>query len=69
MVSKTYKNIPHQASMYISTVMVSKQTKKMKNWKAAGPDQVHAFWLKELTSLHSRLASQMQEVIAGDIPE
>jgi hypothetical protein len=68
MVSKTYKNIPHQASMYISTEMVNKQTKKMKNWKAAGPDQVHAFWLKTLTSLHSRLANQLQEVLEGNIP-
>jgi hypothetical protein len=41
----------------------------MKNWKAAGPDQVHAFWLKELDSLHVRIAEQLQSVLDTEIPE
>ena len=41
----------------------------MNNWKAAGPDQVHAYWLKKLTNLHERLAQQMQQAIEGGIPQ
>ena len=68
-VEKSWRDIPAQPRLKISAEMVSKQVKGMKNWKAAGPEQVHAFWLKSLTSLHPRLANQMQEVLDGDIPE
>ena len=63
------KRTHHQEKLVISVEMVSRQAAKMKNWKAAGPDQVHAFWLKELSTLHPRLAIQLQEVIEGRIPE
>ena len=34
--------------------------KGMPNWKAPGPDQVLAFWIKNLKSLHERLAHHLQ---------
>ena len=35
----------------------------MKNWTAPGPDIIHAYWLKKLTSLHKRLACQMEKLV------
>jgi len=35
----------------------------MKNWKAPGPDMIHAYWLKKIKTLYSRLAKQMNKII------
>ena len=35
----------------------------MNDWKAPGPDMVHGYWIKALTSLHSRIAKQIQNII------
>ena len=41
----------------------------MKNWTAPGPDMIHAYWLKKLTSLHKRLACHMKKLVTeGDHP-
>ena len=55
----------------ISTEMVSKQTKKIPNWKCPGPDGVQGYWLKHLTTLHSRIANQMNDIIVNgyEIPK
>ena len=37
----------------------------MANWKAPGPDGVQEFWLKKLTSLHGRIAEQLDDVLNG----
>ena len=39
--------------------MAKKQAKKMKNWTAPRKDQVHGFWIKHLTSLHPKIAQQL----------
>ena len=36
----------------------------MAPWKAAGPDGVQGFWLKNFTKLHERLSAQLQEIIS-----
>ena len=43
--------------------MVKKQAKKMKNWTALGKDEVHGFWIKHLTSLHSKIAQQLNRLL------
>ena len=62
------QDIPKQENLSITPAMVRKALKKMKNWRAAGTDGVQGFWLKNLTSLHDRLAEQLQMVLNGDIP-
>jgi hypothetical protein len=47
----------------ITPEMVKKQTKKVKNWTAPGKDEVHGYWLKHLTSLHARLAQQLNHLL------
>ena len=43
--------------------MVKKQAKKMKNWTAPGKDEVHGFWIKHLTSLHPKIAQQLNRLL------
>ena len=40
----------------ISQEMVKMQCRNMPSWKASGNDGVQGYWLKNLTSLHSRIA-------------
>ena len=49
--------------------MVKKSARKMKNWKAAGADGIQGFWIKNLTNLHKRMATQLQHVLDGNLPE
>ena len=35
----------------------------MKNWTAPGRDEVHAFWIKHLTSLHPKIAQQLNRLL------
>ena len=52
-----------QNDMEITTSMVKQQIKKIPNWRAPGPDGVQGFWLNKLTSLHERIASQLNDLL------
>ena len=54
-----------QVDLVITTDMVTKQSKKMPNWKSPGPDGVQGYWIKNLTALHERIAVQMNDFIAN----
>ena len=43
--------------------MVKHQVKKIKNWTALGKDEVHGYWFKQLTSLHSKIAKQLNHLL------
>ena len=45
---------------------VRDQCRKMSNWKAPGKDGVQGEWLKNLTNLQSRIASQMNSILMGE---
>ena len=47
----------------ITLALLKKHVKKVKNWTAPGPDQVHGYWLKTLSALHERLADQMDHLL------
>ena len=51
--------------MVITKDMVSKQSRKIPNWKAAGRDGVHGFWIKKLTNSHEQTTFQMNEILNG----
>ena len=40
----------------ITTEMIKRQVKAVNNWSAPGPEELHRFWLKHLTSLHQHIA-------------
>ena len=50
----------------ISQEIVKMQYRKMPKWKAPGKDCVQRFWLKNLTSLHPRLAVQLHYILDGE---
>ena len=40
----------------------------MPNWKAPGPDILHGFWLKKITSLHQAMVTHVDDCIkTGDV--
>ena len=47
----------------ITTGTVRNQLKRIPNWKAPGPNEVHGFWLKNFRALHQIMAEQLQHCI------
>ena len=47
----------------ITTNTVRNQLKKMPNWKAPGPDEIHGYWLKNFKGLHGRIAQHLQQCL------
>ena len=59
-----------QEDVVVTEEDVVNQIKRSSSWKAVGPDRVRAFWFKTFTSLHSILATTLQECLNnGDVPE
>ena len=54
-----------QNDINITTEMINEQVKKIPNWKSPGPDGVQGYWLKRLTTLHARIAKQMDNIISN----
>lgn len=48
---------------------VCAKLKRVPNWKGPGPDGVQGYWLKNVTSPHDRMATQLNEcLMQGSIP-
>ena len=47
--------------------MVTKQLKKIPNWKCPGPDGVQGYWLKNVTELHKRMADQFNGLLNNGV--
>ena len=54
-------------NVVITKIFIKTQYKKVPNSKAQGPDGVHGYWMKKLTSLHDRIASQMKDMINNGV--
>jgi hypothetical protein len=70
-IEQTKKDIAktnEQPMIEIKEEVVAQATRRMKSWKAPGPDQVHGFWLKKLTSLHAPLAKLYQKSLKEGCP-
>jgi len=68
-VADKLQGINNQETLEITQEKVAAAAKRSKNWRAAGLDGIHNFWIKYLTNLHERLASQIQDILNGsDIP-
>ena len=55
--------IQKQNYITITLAQVTKQLKKMGNWKAPGPDGLQGNWLKNLTSSRERIAAQLHDYL------
>ena len=62
------QHIP-QDNLDITTALVKKAVKSMMSWKSPGKDKIQGYWIKNLSSLHERLAWQLQSVVEGNISE
>ena len=60
-----------QERVSISVEKIRKQCRKVPNWKAPGRDGVLGYWIKNLSSLHKRVSSQINRMFMGeyDLPE
>ena len=60
-----------QERVSISVEKIRKQCTKIPNWKAPGRDGVQGYWIKNLSSLHKCVSSQMNGILMGedDLPE
>ena len=56
-----------QENVVVTRNFIKAQCKKIPNWKAQGPDGVQGYWIKKLTSLHDRIASQMKDMINNGV--
>ena len=50
------QDIPQQDNQDITTALVKKAAKSMTSWKSPGKDKIQGYWIKNLSSLHERLA-------------
>ena len=53
----------------ITADTVKNQVKKIKNCIATGKNEVHGYWFKHLTSLHTRIAKQLNHLLQTDTIE
>ena len=60
---RDHQQQPEQEPITITGTDLGQRLQRMKSWTAPGPDMIHAYWLKKLTSLHNRLACQMQQLL------
>ena len=58
-----------QEEFQITLDEVTKQLRRVNNWKAPGHDAIHGYWLKYLTNIHQRLACHLQDIFQKGPPE
>ena len=60
------KNYQKQECLVITKEMVSKQSTKIPNWRAAGRDGFQAFQIRKLASLHEQTAFRFNKILNGN---
>ena len=65
---KKFENVNSMEKIKISQEMLKMQCRKMPNCKAPWKDGVQRYWLKNLTSLHPRIAVQLNHILEGERP-
>ena len=68
---KDIKNEPGNYKHLLERVViciekVTKQRKKIPNWKASGKDGVQGYWIKNLSNLHERIAIHTNKILMED---
>jgi len=56
-----------QANTIIPREMFKDCASKVNNWRAAGTDCVHGYWIKRFSSLHEPLRHQFQRILDGEV--
>ena len=58
--------VTKQKKVDITKESLKKILGRMPNWKSPGPDLVQGFWIKNFSSLHGRVRSQIKECLGSD---
>ena len=59
-----------QDDLHIEIKKVSKQIRKMPDWKSPGPDGVQGYWIKSLSNLHNSIALQLdRSLLENNLPK
>jgi len=66
---ESFHSLHAQEGLTVTPRLVTTVAKKLNKWKSPGPDCAHNFWMNHLTNLHSCLASQIQAVVDGEVPD
>jgi hypothetical protein len=61
-------DVEHQDDMEIEASSLGKALGKLAPWKAPGHDCVQGYWIKNFTSLHSRIVTQLNDVLRDGKP-
>ena len=59
-------NVTKQEKLDITKESLKKILGRMANWKSPGPDLDQGFWLKNFSSLHGKVRSQLKECLDSD---
>ena len=59
------KSDKEQEEMRITEDCVTRQCKRIQNWKTPGLDGVQGYWIKNFTTCHSRIACQLNDILNG----
>ena len=62
------RHVPQQEDMEITEEVFKKVIGRLRPWKAPGPDDVQAFWIKRFTSLHVRICHQLNTILSTGAP-
>ena len=63
-----YSAKDQQIDMEIGAVSLKKVLGKLAPWKAPGPDCVQGYWIKNFTSLHSSIVTQLKDTLNKGVP-
>ena len=55
-----------QERVAISVEKVTKQCRKVPNWKAPWKDCIQGCWIKNLSNVHGRIAVQINKILMED---
>lgn len=58
-----YADIPKHTDYYFTLCEITEIIKKTHNWKATGTDNIHNFWYKQFTNLHTTLVQFINHII------
>ena len=58
------KDVPKKGNVSISKPNLQKQLSRTASWKSPGPDGIHGYWLKNFSSLHQTLCSQLNNCLS-----
>ena len=69
-ITRELEGLEEGPKMEIHVDLFKTTLKRISKWKAPGHDGIHGFWFKKFTSIHSRLALEMNRCLqATQVPE